>query len=108
MASFLDAASSVAVFNTMSLVGGLLFSLLCYLRQRPPHELLSRATGFNFANGTAIYPLFLIAMASFSDDVLKNIFKTEGERHVLAIAGALAIFAILDGEDRKPTKQTSE
>ena len=98
MPALLNAASGVADFNTASLIGGLVFALYAYWRQEPKHGFLSRRTGFNFASGTAIYPLALIAAASVSDAVLKNIFHTDDQRHVLAVAGILAIFTIVDGE----------
>lgn len=76
-----------------------IFSGLLYVGYRRKYcgittKLLSRPTGMDFANGVALFPLFLLTFSVLSSHIVKNL--VEASKISLSVAGAFALLAILE------------
>lgn len=81
-------------FDIASLAVGLLYALLNRRRQTAPKPFLSTATGLDILNGVSILPLLFMAASVFSTTAVAALLHFN--RIVLATAGILALFAILE------------
>lgn len=54
---------------------------------------ISRATGFDIANGVAIFPLLMLSLGSLSSPALEALIASN--RVILTVAGIVAIFALV-------------
>jgi FlaA1/EpsC-like NDP-sugar epimerase len=72
------------------------FVLSAYKCYRHKHKFISAETGRNIVHGIAIFPLLLLALSVFSNEILKALL--ESDRLILAAAGFIALFSILEDE----------
>ena len=59
---------------------------------------ISRQTGLDLANGVSLFPLLLLALSVFSTKLLHVVVSSN--KLILAVAGAVALFAILEKRQR--------
>lgn len=77
-----------------SIITGMLYvPVMCY-RRATPIKFLSRDTGFDFANGMALFPLLIMAFSPLSSGLIKGL--VEASKPSLSIAGVFALLAILE------------
>lgn len=77
-------------------------SLLCAIayaevkrRKRVTHrKIICKETGIDIANGVGIFPLFVLALTTFSSVMLSKLL--EANKLILSVAGVVALLAILD------------
>jgi len=72
------------------------------LRRRRPF--VSQATGIDLLHGIALFPLFMLALSVFSDDVFDAVKNSD--RLILAVAGAVALFSVLEDEFSKRSDES--
>jgi hypothetical protein len=81
-------------FDICSLLVGIGYSGIRYRKANPRRNWLSKDTGVDVANGVGLFPLFVLAIASFSSTALSELVHSN--RLVLSVAGLVALFAILE------------
>lgn len=69
--------------------------------RRGPCKLFSKQTGLDFANGAALFPLFVMSLSVISSALLKGL--VESSKMSLAVAGLFALLAILEDSDDNPS-----
>ncbi len=94
MSGFLQPYLDGNWFDILSLLGGLLYAGLRARRSNPRHKLISRETGVDVANGVGLFPLLMLATASFSSSALSELLHSN--RLILSVAGVVALLAILE------------
>jgi hypothetical protein len=57
-------------------------------------KFLSRPTGFDFANGVALFPLLILTLSVFSSHLVDSL--VQASKISLSVAGAFALLAILE------------
>jgi hypothetical protein len=68
--------------------------IYCYCTSVTPGKFLSKQTGTDFANGAALFPLFLMVCSVASSALIKSL--VDASKMSLAVAGCFALFAILE------------
>jgi hypothetical protein len=81
-------------FDICSLMVGIGYSGIRYRRANLRRNWVSKETGVDVANGVGLFPLFMLAIASFSSSALSELIHSN--RLVLSVAGVVALFAILE------------
>lgn len=76
-----------------------IFTGFVYVYYRRKHcgvttKLLSKTTGFDFANGVALFPLGLLTLSVISSHLVASL--VEASKISLSVAGAFALLAILE------------
>lgn len=57
-------------------------------------KLVSKETGFHFANGVALFPLLVLTFSTLSSHLVQSLL--EASKISLSVAGAFALLAILE------------
>lgn len=60
-------------------------------------KFFSKATGMDFANGAALFPLLILTFCVLSSELVKGL--VEASKMSLSVAGFFALLAILDDSD---------
>jgi len=81
-------------FNIITVL--IAFALSAYKCYRHEHNFISAETGRNIVHGIAIFPLLMLALSVFSNEILKALL--DSDRLILAVAGFVALFSILEDE----------
>ena len=63
---------------------------------RRAHKLISKRAGANLANGTALFPLFVLGFSIVSSSLLADLLTAN--KLILSVAGFCALFALLEDE----------
>lgn len=61
------------------------------------HGWICRETGIDVANGVGLFPLLMLAMASFSTPALHSLLTSN--KIILSVAGVVALLAILEEDE---------
>jgi hypothetical protein len=64
--------------------------------QRHKHNFVSGQTGRDILHGIAIFPLFMLMVSVFCNEALQSLLSSS--RIILSVAGAVALFSILEDE----------
>ena len=71
---------------------------------RPGQKIISKATSLDLANGTSLFPLFLLGLSIVSSELLKELLGAN--KLILSVAGFCALLAMLEDEPEKiPVKR---
>ena len=98
MLSFIDGGW----FDMASFAVALLYALYRKLRLNR-HVWICRETGIDVANGVGLFPLLMLATASFSTPALHSLLISN--KVILSVAGVVALMAILEEDEvREPAK----
>lgn len=82
--------------DVCSVATGILYIAAQKYRRTSPCKIISKQTGFDFANGAALFPLLILAFSVLSSDLVKSL--VEASKMSLSIAGCFALLAILEDE----------
>lgn len=95
--------------DVVSVIVAAIFSLTVYIRRRryqprsrPPA--FSMTTALDFATGSALFPMVVLAVSIFDRQLLLNLLRYD--RITLTLAAVFAFFAIVD-DARRATKLPS-
>lgn len=80
-----------------SLLTGMGYATLRFQRNRSSRRFLSKTTGVDVANGTSLFPLFILGLSFLSSPLLDELLSAN--RLILSVAGLAALFAILEDWD---------
>ena len=81
-------------FDICSLFGGIFYAVYRAKRSVKRHKIISKDTGIDVANGVGLFPLAVLAIASFSSSALMALLSSN--RLILSVAGVVALLAILE------------
>jgi hypothetical protein len=81
-------------FDICSLTGGIFYAGFRCHKTTPKRKLISKDTGVDVANGVGLFPLLMLAIASFSSSALSELIHSN--RLILSVAGVVALLAILE------------
>jgi hypothetical protein len=93
------------VERVLSLIDGGWFDIVTFLVavivsvakcKRHKHKFVSGQTGRDILHGIAIFPLFTLMISVFSKEALQSLFSSS--RIILSVAGAVALFSVLEDE----------
>lgn len=84
-----------------SIITGLLYIGIQRYRRAKFCNLISKKTGIDFANGAALFPLFILTLSVLSSDLVKSL--VEASKMSLSVAGFFALLAILEEPDSSET-----
>lgn len=70
------------------------FALFRHLRCEPAKPFLTKRTSKDFLDGTALFPLLVLAGSIFSSDLTRALLGAN--KLILSIAGVVALLAILE------------
>lgn len=70
------------------------FAVFKHCKYEPKKRFLTKQTSKDFLDGTAVFPLAILALSIFSSDLTKALL--EANKLILAIAGVVALLAILE------------
>ena len=70
---------------------------------RHKHPFISQATGINILHGIAIFPLSMLAISVVSNEIFDAVKNSN--RLILTVAGAVALFSILEDEFASGTEK---
>lgn len=76
---------------------GFVYTVVQRCRGKAKGRLVSKQTGLDFANGTALFPLMIMACCALSSELIKSL--VEASKISLSIAGLFALIAILEDND---------
>ncbi len=62
-------------------------------------KLITKRTAYDFATGTSLFPMLMLAMSVVSSDVLQSLL--ESNKLTLSVAGFIALFSIWEDEFEK-------
>lgn len=62
-------------------------------------KLITKRTAYDFATGTSLFPMLMLALSVISSDVLQSLL--ESNKLTLSVAGFIALFSILEDEFEK-------
>jgi hypothetical protein len=77
-----------------SIVTGAVYIGLQRFRRATPVRLISKETGTDFANGTALFPLLVLTVCPLSTGLVNGL--VEASKMTLAVAGFFALLAVLE------------
>jgi hypothetical protein len=77
-----------------TLITAVLFGLLRHFRCRPPKRFFDKQTRKDFLDGTALFPLIILALSATSSELVTSLLQAQ--RLILSIAGVVALMAILE------------
>lgn len=80
--------------DACSFVSGLIYIPIQRYRRQTKTKLFCKATGSDFANGAALFPLFVLTMSAFSTELLKGLL--EASKLSLCVAGVFALLSIIE------------
>ncbi len=81
-------------FDICSLIGGVIYAVFRWARDGCQHNLISKETGLDIANGVGLFPLLVLSFASFSTTALNALLQSN--RLILSVAGIVALLAVLE------------
>jgi len=79
-----------------AILGALIFAAYRWKKADPSRRFLHTRTGYDFANGAALFPLFVLALSVFSSWLVKELMSAS--RVTLSVAGVVALLALLEDE----------
>jgi len=79
-----------------SVAFALIYGLVRWLFSRPRHAFLGRTTRGHFLDGVALFPMGLLVVSPMASGLAEALIHDEGP--ILAIAGVVAILAVLEPE----------
>lgn len=77
-----------------AIVGACIYAPFKWKTAAPPRRFIHAATGYDFANGAALFPLFIRALSVFSSWLIREL--TSASRVTLSVAGVVALLALLE------------
>ena len=82
-----------------SIVGAFGYALRQHYTRRPRPPTLSKVTGVDFANGTALFPLLILSLAVFSSWLTAQLLTSS--KVILSAAGVVALLSLLERDSAR-------